>query len=84
MKNVQIITEEADRLTEDGSLSEFNEFIWAGYLIDGEMRWIRGYDFEEDYFPGHKPLIICTQAEFQGEGEQAAYLPIPHKAVEAR
>lgn len=74
--DIQIITESAMETGEDS-----NEFIWAGYLIGGSLFWVEGYDLEVDYFPGHEPLIVCTQAEFSISDTTA--LPAPYKAVEA-
>lgn len=75
MKNVQIITETAMCVGED-----YNEFIWAGYLIDGEVRWVQNYDFKVDYYPGRKPLIVCAQSEFNVD--ETAAIPAPHKVGE--
>ncbi|MDW8804272.1 GntR family transcriptional regulator [Streptomyces scabiei] len=42
-----------------------NEYMWAGFLIDGEMKWVQNYDTDSNPFPGHKPLIICMASEFE-------------------
>lgn len=51
-----------DAMTREDS----NEFVWAGFLVGGEMRWVENWDClsEVEHFPGHKPLIVCTSAEF--------------------
>jgi class 3 adenylate cyclase len=53
-----IVTDAAIELGQD-----LDGQIWAGFLIDGEMRWVENYDEEVDYYPGHKPLIICHATE---------------------
>lgn len=43
-----------------------NEHTWAGYLIEGEMKWVQNWDTLDEIgpFPGHVPLIICTANDF--------------------
>ncbi|MEU3157744.1 winged helix-turn-helix domain-containing protein [Streptomyces griseoincarnatus] len=74
-KQIQVIT--GDAMTREDS----NEFVWAGYLIDGELRWVQNWDClsEEIHFPGHTPLIVCTAAEFDH-----GTLPAPEIVVPVR
>lgn len=71
-KQIQIYTN--DVMTCEDS----NEFVWAGYLIDGEMKWVQNWDvLGEEPFPGHKPLIVCTASEFDGETTPAPDITVP-------
>lgn len=45
-------------------VQDLDDQIWAGYLIDGEMRWVEGYDPDATPYPGQKPLIVCHSSEF--------------------
>ncbi|MDX2833492.1 GntR family transcriptional regulator [Streptomyces scabiei] len=56
-----------------------NEFVWAGYLIDGEIKWVQNWDClsEVEHFPGHKPLIVCMASEFDGDEKPAPEIVVP-------
>ncbi|MFW3463894.1 GntR family transcriptional regulator [Streptomyces microflavus] len=70
-KKIQIITGDAEHWEDS------NEFMWAGFLIDGQMKWVQNWDSDKDYFPGHKPLIVCMAAEFDGETPPAPEIVSP-------
>lgn len=73
-KQIQIMTGDAEHWEDS------NQFVWAGYLIDGEMKWVQNWDrlSEEEHFPGHKPFIVCMAAEFDGDK------PVPEIVVPVR
>ncbi|KOV66568.1 hypothetical protein ADL00_17265 [Streptomyces sp. AS58] len=65
-KQISIVTDTAVELAQD-----LDGKIWAGFLIDGEMKWVENYHEMEEFgadappFPGHKPLIQCHASEFE-------------------
>ncbi|MEV5810994.1 GntR family transcriptional regulator [Streptomyces mutabilis] len=72
-KQIQIFTN--DTMTCEDS----NEFVWAGYLIDGVMHWVENWDVlaeEDEYFPGHIPLIVCTASEFDEKPTPEIIAPV--------
>lgn len=70
-KHIEIVTHEAMCLGEDTNVG-----IWAGFLINGEMRWVENYDVTgKPPYPNYKPLIICHASEFTETPAHDAIFP---------
>lgn len=71
-KSVQIFTNDAE------TCEDSNEFVWAGYLIEGVMHWVQNWDVlaEERPYPGHVPLIVCTASEFEVKPAPDIVVPV--------
>ncbi|MFZ4273262.1 winged helix-turn-helix domain-containing protein [Streptomyces arboris] len=71
-KSVQVFTNDAEHWEDS------NEYVWAGFLIEGVMHWVQNYDVcaEESPYPGHTPLIVCMASELAEKPAPDVVVPV--------